>query len=339
MGVNFPAGTWVLWVPRGAPSALGLQGMTQCGMCGAVSPGLSTSPGQRPLLIWVPEQAVPTEQAQSCLLPLWLGSSRAACSELCQAPFGGILVSDRGAIWHSAETQHGVHSGGAHRDGKAVAHLPLPCGLGVGAGALLGTPAELCVPHWREWTLSDPALLGTDWAAARKMRDFQGQLCFTNPVIMPLKILIVLAIVNCGTGGLKGEHEGRRPREGGLAGCHAGDSVSVGAELQGRGVVTCGVEHVLLMMLRAWELEHKDGESQVLSLRVVSVWHFPPPEINATKEMHPKPPERALTQTIHPLPILFYPSFSKLTAGLWSSTASFSELYSCSHISDQTMMK
>lgn len=33
--------------------------------------------------------------------------------------------------------------------------------------------------------------------AARKMRDFQGQLCFTNPVIMPLKILIVLAMVNC----------------------------------------------------------------------------------------------------------------------------------------------
>lgn len=29
------------------------------------------------------------------------------------------------------------------------------------------------------------------------MRDFQGQLCFTNPVIMPLKILIVLAMVNC----------------------------------------------------------------------------------------------------------------------------------------------
>lgn len=26
------------------------------------------------------------------------------------------------------------------------------------------------------------------------MRDFQGQLCFTNPVIMPLKILIVLAM-------------------------------------------------------------------------------------------------------------------------------------------------
>lgn len=29
------------------------------------------------------------------------------------------------------------------------------------------------------------------------MRDFQGQLCFTNPVIMPLKILIVLAMFNC----------------------------------------------------------------------------------------------------------------------------------------------
>lgn len=29
------------------------------------------------------------------------------------------------------------------------------------------------------------------------MRDFQGQLCFTNPVIMPLKILIVLAMFSC----------------------------------------------------------------------------------------------------------------------------------------------
>lgn len=35
------------------------------------------------------------------------------------------------------------------------------------------------------------------------------------------------------------------------AGCQAGDSVSVGVELKGHGAVTCGVECVLLMMLRA----------------------------------------------------------------------------------------
>lgn len=83
------------------------------------------------------------------------------------------------------------------------------------------------------------------------MRDFQGQLCFTNPVIMPLKILIVLAIVNCGPGRpgrrARGRKEGRQVG----AGCQAGDSVTVGAELQGRGAVTCGVQCVLLTMLRA----------------------------------------------------------------------------------------
>lgn len=87
------------------------------------------------------------------------------------------------------------------------------------------------------------------------MRDFQGQLCFTNPVIMPLKILIVLAIVNCGMGrpGRRARGQAALGKEGWQvrAGCQAGDSVSVGVELKGCGVVTCGVERVLLTMLRA----------------------------------------------------------------------------------------
>lgn len=72
---------------------------------------------------------------------------------------------------------------------------------------------------------------------------------------MPLKILIVLAIVNCGMGRPARRARGQvAPGKEGWqvgAGCQAGDSVSVGVELKGRGAVTCGVEHVLLMMLRA----------------------------------------------------------------------------------------
>lgn len=87
------------------------------------------------------------------------------------------------------------------------------------------------------------------------MRDFQGQLCFTNPVIMPLKILIVLAIVNCGMGrpGRRARGQAALRKEGWQVetGCQAGDSVSVGVELKGCDVVTCGVERVFLMMIRA----------------------------------------------------------------------------------------
>lgn len=119
------------------------------GCVGLVSPGVSTSPGQRPLLTWVPEQGVAAGQGNPAFSPV-AGVFRAACSELCQALFGGILASDRRAIWHCTETQHSVHCAGARRDGKAVTHLPLPYGLGAGAGALLGTAAELCVPRWRD---------------------------------------------------------------------------------------------------------------------------------------------------------------------------------------------
>lgn len=138
---------------------LGLWVMTQSGMCGAAQPWGPHSPGQSPLLTWVPEHGIPAGQ-----------------------------------------------------------------GNPAGAGALLGTSAEPRVPRWREQTLPDPALLGTDRAAARKMRDFQGQLCFTNPVIMPLKILIVLAIVNCGMGrpGRKARGQAALEKEAGRSGWVSG---------------------------------------------------------------------------------------------------------------------
>lgn len=98
------------------------------------------------------------------------------------------------------------------------------------------------------------------------MRDFQGQLCFTNPVIMPLKILIVLAMVNCDLWHGEAWKEstsawGRAsvegpgcPREGLLASrssVSGWESVSVGVELKRRVTVNCGMKHVLCMKLRA----------------------------------------------------------------------------------------
>lgn len=123
MGVSFPAGTWLLQIPGELQVPLGFQVMTQCGVCGAGQPwGLH--------LPWPKTTAhlgarAAAGQGNPAFSPV-AGLFRAACSELCQALFGGILAGDRRAIWHCTQTQHGVHPAGACSDGKAAALLPLP---------------------------------------------------------------------------------------------------------------------------------------------------------------------------------------------------------------------
>lgn len=119
------------------------------GCVGPVSPGVSTSLAKDHCSPGCQNKEYLQDEVKLPFAPV-AGVFQGCLQRLQQAPFGGILASDRRAIWHYAETQRGVHLGGSRRDGKAVAHLPLPRGLGAGAGALLGTSAEMCVPRWRE---------------------------------------------------------------------------------------------------------------------------------------------------------------------------------------------
>lgn len=124
---------------------------------------------------------------------IW-GLLAASCARLCLMAF---LPSDRQTNLPYTRTQHGVCSGGSLQ-GWHQCHTF--CWLCHSSGGL--SNAVCASMRWHghvgeKGPCQTSALLGTDWVAARKMRDFQGQLCFANPVIMPLKILIVLAMVNC----------------------------------------------------------------------------------------------------------------------------------------------
>lgn len=132
MGVSSPAlGPGCCECPGELQVPLGLQVMTQCGMCGTSQlwglhfpwPKHHCSPG-----CWNNEYS-----QDKVILPFApvAGVFQGCLQQAVPTPFGGILASDRRAIWYYAETQHGIQE---EPTGMAKQLHTFPCCVGWALG-------------------------------------------------------------------------------------------------------------------------------------------------------------------------------------------------------------